>query len=142
VNTPIPRTILANWTVLIVEDEADSLDVALRVLKYYGANVHTARNGQEAWEVLQSITPRFIISDLSMPVISGWELIEQIKQDRRLSEIPTIALTAHAMLGDREKAMAAGFYNYLTKPLTASTFIRDLLTLLIDVPALAGELEY
>jgi CheY-like chemotaxis protein len=141
VNTTIPRTILAQWDVLVVEDEADSLDVAFRVLRYYGATVHIAHNGREALDVLKTITPKFILSDLSMPTMSGWELIEHINRDQRLVGIPIIALTSHAMQGDREKAISKGFYNYLTKPLTAGNFIRDLLVLLVDVPSLALEIS-
>ena len=64
-----------------------------------------------------------------MPEMSGWNLIEVIKQDRRLMEIPVFALTAHVMPGDRSRAIAAGFHNYLTKPLNPDTFIEDFLAL-------------
>ncbi|MDX1995315.1 MAG: response regulator [bacterium] len=138
----IPRTVLSGWDILVVEDEADSLDIAVSVLTYYGASVHTAGNGQEALHKLETLTPRLIISDLSMPVMSGWALIEHLNQDRRLMSIPAIALTAHAMPGDREKAIAAGFHNHLTKPLTATTFIRHLLNLLVDIPVLNEELAW
>jgi len=75
-----------------------------------------------------------------MPVMDGWGFIHALKQDRALEEIPAIALTAHAMIGDRERAVSAGFHNYLTKPLTADTFIYDLLKLLMDIPELAEHL--
>jgi CheY-like chemotaxis protein len=76
-----------------------------------------------------------------MPVMDGWEFMNTIKRDRRTLDIPVIALTAHAMPGDRERAITAGFHNYLTKPLTPATFMRDLLSLLVDVPELAGMLS-
>jgi CheY-like chemotaxis protein len=82
--------------------------------------------------------PAFIISDLSMPVMTGWEMLHELKLDRATMDIPVIALTAHAMEGDRTKAIAAGFHNYLTKPLRPQTFIRDLLHVVIDIPAIAA----
>jgi CheY-like chemotaxis protein len=139
--SPISRTILQNWDVLVVDDEPDNLEVAVRILKHYGATVCTAMNGQEALEILTKLRPRFIICDISMPVMDGWEFMNTIKRDRRTLDIPVIALTAHAMPGDRERAITAGFHNYLTKPLTPATFMRDLLSLLVDVPELAGMLS-
>lgn len=138
---PIPRTILKDWTVLVVDDEPDSLEVAMRLLRYYGANVHTANNGQEAWDFLQSTRPRFVLSDISMPVMDGWQLINKVKNTRKTIDIPMIALTAHAMVGDRERAISAGYHNYLTKPLTPETFISDLLRLLTDLPEFSEALS-
>ena len=134
--TNIPRSLLEGWDVVVVDDEPLSRDIATRILKFYGAIVWTARNGREALEVVASVKPRFIISDISMPVMDGWEFIQRIKTDREMLEIPVIALTAHAMVGDREKAIAAGFHNYLSKPLNPATFMSELVALLMDVPAL------
>ncbi len=136
----IPRTILQNWNVLVVDDEPDSLEVATLLLKHYGANVIQACNGQEALAAVRANHPKLVISDISMPVMDGWSLIRELKRDRSTLDIPVIALTAHAMVGDREKAITAGFHNYLSKPLTPSTFMRDLLHLLVDIPALADSL--
>ncbi|MBC8171102.1 MAG: response regulator [Anaerolineae bacterium] len=138
---PVRKDILKNWNVVVVDDEPDSLVVAQRILKYYGAIVHKATNGQEGLDMVRQVRPRFVISDLSMPVMDGWEMLSALKQDRATINIPVIALTAHAMLGDRERAMAAGFHNHLTKPLTAGTFMRDLLTVLDEIPALAADLS-
>lgn len=138
----VPRTILIGWNVLVVDDEPDSLEVATMVLEAYGATVHAASNGKDALRLLAEVKPRFVISDLSMPVMDGWQLMEKIQRDGALREIPVIALTAHAMKGDREKALATGFHNYLTKPLTARTFIYDLLLLLVDIPEFAEALRY
>jgi CheY-like chemotaxis protein len=138
---PIRRDILKDWIVLVVEDDPGNLDVAVRILRFYGANAHSATNGQEALALLATLHPRFIISDLSMPVMSGWDLIKHLKREQRWVDIPTIALTAHTMAGDREKAIAAGFNKYLTKPLTGKTFMRELLALLVDIPGFASELK-
>src|SRR5215471_12032371 len=130
----ISRKILKDWVVLVLDDEPDSLEVATRILTFYGATVCTACNGQEGLNYVQTMRPRFILSDISMPVMDGWSFIFRLKNDRRTMDIPAIALTAHAMVGDREKAINAGFHNYLDKPLTPETFIRDLLRLLVDLP--------
>lgn len=137
----LPRDLLTGWDIVVIDDEEDSLEVANIILDEYGANVHTARDGAEALEVIKQVRPRFVISDLSMPYVDGWALIHNLKTDRALQDIPVIALTAHAMVGDRERAIAAGFHNYLTKPLTADTFIDDLVKLLVDIPVLAEALN-
>jgi CheY-like chemotaxis protein len=135
--TVIKRSILEGWHVLVVDDDLKSLDIAKRILKFYGAEVSTAENGQVALDTLKTLRPQFIISDISMPVLDGWEFIQTLKNNRETSEIPVIALTAHAMIGDRERAIAAGFHNYLSKPLNPATFMNDLISLLLDVPELS-----
>lgn len=133
-NPPIRRDILSGWQVMVVDDEADSLDVARRILTFYGAEVFTAVNGKDALVQVRRLRPDFIISDLSMPELDGWGLLFELKQDRATLEIPVIALTAHAMAGDRSRGIAAGFHNYMTKPLTPSTFMNELMILLSDIP--------
>src|SRR5579871_5498117 len=125
----IPRNVLNGWDVLVVDDEPDSLEVASRLLRHYGAQVRTATNGEEALNSVREQRPTIVISDLSMPVLDGWGLIYALKQNRSTIDLPVIALTAHAMVGDRDRAISAGFHNYLIKPLTPSTFIKDLLRL-------------
>jgi len=137
----VPVDLLAGWDVVVIDDEPDSLEVAEVILNAYGATVHTGTNGAEGLELVRRIRPRFVISDISMPVMDGWGVIHTLKNDRTLMDIPAIALTAHAMVGDRERAITAGFHNYLTKPLTANTFIYDLLKLLMDIPELAKYLS-
>jgi CheY-like chemotaxis protein len=140
--TKINRDILKDWVIVVVDDEPDSLEVATRILKFYGANVHTAVNGQMALEVALDVMPRFVLTDLSMPVLDGWGLLFELKQNRRTIDIPVFALTAHAMVGDRERAIAAGFHNYLTKPLTPATFMTDMIHLIEGVPGLAQFLAF
>jgi CheY-like chemotaxis protein len=130
----LPRTLLQGWNVLVVDDEPDSLEVAVRILRFYSASVITGNNGREGIELAKAHRPRLIISDISMPVADGWELIFELKNNLATRDIPAIALTAHAMVGDRQRAIEAGFHNYITKPLTAANFIRDLLRVLEDIP--------
>ncbi|MFQ3647532.1 MAG: response regulator [Anaerolineae bacterium] len=133
----IPK-VFEGWPVLVADDERDSLEVARRLLKLAGANVTTASNGSEALAILRQPTEefRFILTDLSMPGVDGWELLYEIKNNPRTGHVPVIALTAHAMAGDRERGIAAGFHNYITKPLEPSKFIQQLMMLLADVPHL------
>lgn len=137
----IPQDLLTGWDVVVIDDESDSLEVAEVILLEYGANVVIASNGKEGLSVVEQTRPRFVISDLSMPVMDGWGFIHAMKADSSLMDIPVIALTAHAMVGDRDRAIRAGFHNYLTKPLTVDTFMTDLVKLLIDIPELVQYLN-
>lgn len=139
--TTLPRNLLDDWDVVVIDDEDDSLEVAQIILEEYGANVRLASNGKEGLTLIRESRPKLVISDISMPVMDGWGMIYALKNDRALMDIPVIALTAHAMIGDRERAIGAGFHNYLTKPLTATTFIHDLVKLLVEIPELAAELQ-
>src|SRR5258708_30267821 len=130
---PVPR-LFENWDVLVVEDEPDSLEVARRMLQMAGANVFTATNGRDALEILKTTKPRFILSDLSMPVMDGWELLYELKRNRPTLDMPVIALTAHSMPGDRERAITGGFHNYISKPLDPPKFIQQLMNILVDIP--------
>jgi len=130
---PVPKA-FDGWTVLVVEDELDSMDVAYRILTLAGATVLKAANGRHALNLLQNHSVDFILSDLSMPIMDGWELLEVLKEDRRTMDIPVIALTAHTMPGDREKAICAGFHNYISKPLDLTKLIQQLVNVLVDLP--------
>jgi CheY-like chemotaxis protein len=132
--------LLAGWKVLVVDDEADSQFVAQTLLEMCGATVVTANNGREGVDSAKKHRPNFIISDLSMPEMSGWQMLHRLKHELATRDIPVIALTAHAMQGDRSRAIEVGFHNYLVKPLNPESFISDLLRLLIDVPELAIKL--
>jgi len=137
----IPHDLLKGWDIVVIDDEPDSLEVARYILDFYGASVHTASDGKEGIALLQEVKPRFVISDLSMPEMDGWEFLSALKSTSNTDDIPVIALTAHAMKGDRERALAAGFQSYLTKPLTANTFIDELLALLLQIPQLSEYLS-
>lgn len=136
----IPK-VLENWNVLVVDDEEDSLAVACMLLEMAGANVATASNGREALASVQEKRPDFILSDLSMPEMDGWRLMYQLNRERSTLEIPVIALTAHAISGDRQRAIQAGFTNYIAKPLDPDKFIEQLLALLVEIPNLRAQLH-
>jgi CheY-like chemotaxis protein len=129
---------LNGWTVVVVDDEPDSAEVASILLEMKGATVVVANNGRDGLNLIEKHRPRFVITDLSMPEMNGWQMTNALKLgDRSVAEIPVVALTAHATTGDRSKALALGFHNYLTKPLEPDTFVQQLLELLVaDIPEL------
>jgi len=131
------KHILDGWIVLAIDDDVSSLIIIKELTTFCGATTHTAQNGKEGLAKAREMRPDFIITDLSMPVMDGWEMIKQIKADPAIMTIPIIALTAHAMPGDREKAISAGCHNYLSKPLRPDTFANQLMKLLIEIPELA-----
>jgi CheY-like chemotaxis protein len=138
----VPRDLMVGWNVLVMDDDPDALDIVSTLLAMYGANVITATNGRDGLETIKKHRPRFVITDLSMPEMTGWEMTKVLKNDRTLLDIPVIALTAFGRPEDRSRALAMGFHNYLTKPLRPETFIKDLLVLLTtDIPELARLLD-
>lgn len=128
---------LENWFVMIIDDEPDNLDVVRRLLVKMGAEVIGAENGRVALDRLQERPPHFIICDISMPVMDGWQFVRTVTQNRQWAHIPVIALTANAMMGDREKAIAAGFANYIAKPLDLAKFRGDIIRILAAIPSLS-----
>jgi CheY-like chemotaxis protein len=102
--------------ILLVEDNEMNRDMLSRRLKRKGFDIAIATDGQMGVEMAQSESPDLILMDMSLPVINGWDATRQIKGDEATKHIPIIALTAHAMAGDRESAMEAGCDDYDTKP--------------------------
>lgn len=119
-----------SWTVLIVDDEIDNLGVAEKVLEFHGADVTAYENGHDALQWLETHYPSFVLMDLSMPYIDGWEMLKQIRTNTAWRSIPVIAITAHAMAGDEERVMNAGFDGYISKPFRISTFLEQIQTCL------------
>jgi two-component system, cell cycle response regulator DivK len=102
--------------ILIVEDNEMNLDMLSRRLERRGYEVVIAMDGATGVSMAKSDKPDLILMDMSLPVMDGWEATRQIKADDEVKEIPVIALTAHAIAGDREKALAAGCDEYESKP--------------------------
>ena len=104
-------------TILLVEDNEMNRDMLSRRLERKGFDVLLAVDGQEAVQSAREHQPDLILMDMSLPVIDGWDATRQLKAAPETQAIPVIALTAHAMSEDREKAMAAGCDDYDTKPI-------------------------
>lgn len=117
--------------ILLVEDNELNRDMLSRRLRRRGHEVLVAVDGEEGIAITFKELPNIILMDMSLPKIDGWEATRRLKGDPAVSHIPIIALTAHAMSGDREKAMAAGCDEYGTKPV-------DLESLLSKIEMLAG----
>ncbi len=107
--------------ILVVEDSPDIRALVQMLLESAGHEVSTASDGQEGVRAARSVHPDLILMDLSLPVLSGWEATRAIKADPVTSRIPVIAVTAHAMQGDRERALAAGCDGFVAKPIDEET---------------------
>ena len=103
--------------VLVVEDNETNLYMLVRRLESRGFEIVTAINGQQGIEMAQSAEPDIVLMDMSLPLVDGWEATRILKASSRTRHIPVVALTAHALAGDREKAFAAGCDEYATKPI-------------------------
>jgi CheY-like chemotaxis protein len=116
--------------ILLVEDNEMNRDMLSRRLTRNGYEVSIAVDGQQGVDMASSAQPDLILMDMSLPVIDGWEATRQIKSSEATRRIPVIALTAHAMAGDREKAMEAGCEDYDTKPVEISRLLGKIAALL------------
>jgi CheY-like chemotaxis protein len=120
--------------VLIVDDEPDNLSIGMKVLSHYGAKVYSAVDGSLGLSTLAIIPPpTFILLDLSMPIMDGWTMLEELRSHPTYRTIPVIAVTAHAMEGDREKALAAGFDTYIAKPFRLVNFLQEIQNCLAEI---------
>ena len=113
--------------ILLVEDNDMNRDMLSRRLQRRGFDVVIAVDGQEGVELARSAAPELILLDMSLPVIDGWEVAKALKSDASTAAIPIIALTAHAMADDRDKALGAGCDDYDTKP--------------VELPRLLGKMD-
>ncbi|MGA7160952.1 MAG: response regulator [Bacteroidota bacterium] len=102
--------------ILVVEDNEINRDMMVRRLQRRGYITVTAVDGQQGVKMAHSEKPDIILMDMSLPILDGWEATRQIKNDQSLKHIPVVGLTAHAMVGDKEKALHAGCDDYATKP--------------------------
>jgi CheY-like chemotaxis protein len=112
--------------VLVVEDQIENLDLMVYLLRAFGHETLVARDGAEGVAAITRDQPNLVVMDLQMPVMDGYQAASVIKADPAVSSIPLIAVTAYAMVGDRERIMAAGFDGYLTKPIDPQTFVGEL----------------
>ncbi len=112
-------------TVLLVEDNEDNLVVYRTILEHVGYRVIEARDGEEGVTRAQQDLPDLILMDISIPKIDGWEATQRLKADPGTDAIPIIALTAHALEEDRQKALQAGCDGYLAKPVEPRRVVQE-----------------
>ena len=116
--------------ILLVEDNQMNRDMLSRRLARKGYEVAIAIDGQQGIDMARSETPDLILMDMSLPVVDGWEATRQLKSAPETQSIPVIALTAHAMAGDREKAVEAGCNDYDIKPIELPRLLEKIEALL------------
>ena len=116
--------------ILYIEDNEDNLYMLSNRLMRRGYEVVSARDGEQGIAMAGSEAPALILMDLSLPVIDGWEATRRLKTEPLTRNIPVIALSAHAMAGDREKAIAAGCDDYDTKPVELPRLLEKIAALL------------
>jgi two-component system, cell cycle response regulator DivK len=123
---------MARKKILVVEDNLDNRRILVYRLKRIGDfEIFEANNGQEALNLVEKDTPDLIFMDLKMPVMDGWEATRRIRSTEVGRSVPIIALTAQAMAGDEQKALAAGCDDYVAKPIVDPQVVREKLERLL-----------
>lgn len=111
--------------ILVIEDNSANLELMSYLLSAFGHTVQSARDGQQGWELAQRETPNVIVCDVQLPKFDGFELARLFKGHPTLRSIPLVAVTALAMVGDRDRMLAAGFDGYISKPIIPETFVEQ-----------------
>jgi two-component system cell cycle response regulator len=112
--------------VLLIEDNQDNRDLMVYLFQAFGYDPLIARDGEEGLTAARRDRPDLIVCDIQIPCLDGYEVARQLKRDGQLRSIPLIAVTAYAMVGDRDKMLAAGFDGYIAKPINAETFVDEI----------------
>nr|WP_281431786.1 MULTISPECIES: response regulator [unclassified Methylocystis] len=115
---------------MLVEDNEMNRDMLSRRLRRNGYEVVIAIDGQQGVDMAAAESPDLILMDMSLPVIDGWEAARRVRENEATRRIPVIALTAHAMAGDREKAIEAGCDDYDTKPVEITRLLGKITALI------------
>jgi len=117
---PQSARVASGKRVLVADDNPAGLELVRESLKPYTSSIVEAANGREALEKIRSSRPDLVLLDIQMPEMDGYQVVRAIRRDPELKDLRVVALTAFAMEGDREKALEAGFDDYITKPVTVS----------------------
>jgi CheY-like chemotaxis protein len=112
--------------ILVIEDDSDTLELMTYLLGTFGHRVATAQDGLAGLAAARAQHPDLILCDVQLPKLDGFGIVRALAADPALEAIPRVALTASAMVGDRDKLLAAGFHFYLSKPITPETFIEQI----------------
>ncbi len=120
---------------LLVEDHEEIWDFLSRRLKRRGFTVTVATDGQAGLDQARALQPDVMLLDMNLPVLDGWSVARALKADPATASIPVIALTAHAMAGDKERAMAAGCDDYHPKPIDFSRLVAQIEAIVLETPA-------
>lgn len=123
---------LSHWDVIIVDDEPDNIGVIEIVFNFHRVRFRTASSGQQCIDLLFESIPTLILADIQMPFMSGYELLKHIRAKPEWQAIPVIAITAHAMSGDHEQIIKAGFDGYIPKPIEAMRLVNQIQAILTE----------
>jgi two-component system cell cycle response regulator len=110
--------------ILVIEDNPANLELMRYVLTAFGHEVTTAQDGEDGFNTVLSLRPQLVICDLQLPQVDGFEVARRMKKHPALHGIPLVAVTAFAMVGDRDRVLKAGFDGYISKPIEPESFIR------------------
>ena len=124
-DTPVEPSLPLGQTLLLVEDNEDNRIIYSTVLRHVGYEVVEALDGEQAIALARSVLPDLILMDISIPGIDGWEATRVLRHDPTTKHIPIVALTAHALADDRERAQAVGFTSYLAKPVEPRAVVAE-----------------
>jgi CheY-like chemotaxis protein len=111
--------------ILYIEDNEQNLYLVTFMMEKHGYEVIAARDGQEGIERAAAVSPDLILLDIQLPVMDGYAVARQLRANPDLAGIPIVAITSYAMVGDREKSLAAGCTGYIEKPINPETFMQQ-----------------
>lgn len=113
-------------SILVIEDDPASLELLKYLLERAGYKVYVAVDGAVGLETALQVNPDLVLCDLQMPKLTGFEVLERLRADSRWRASPVVAVTAYSMRGDSDAALAAGFTDYMTKPIDPDTFLDEI----------------
>ena len=116
--------------ILVADDKASSRELVRTILENLGYEIQEAEDGITALEAIRNSPPDLVLLDFQMPGLTGYEVLTRLREEERFAGLPVVALTASAMAGDRDRALAAGFTSYLAKPVSLTTLRSEIRRLL------------
>ena len=111
--------------ILVIEDNEQNLYMVTFILEAHGYEVVPARSGREGIRLAGQVTPALILLDIQLPEMDGYAVARELKSDPATKNVPVVAVTSYAMVGDREQVLAAGCEGYIEKPINPDTFVSD-----------------
>jgi two-component system cell cycle response regulator DivK len=113
-------------TILVIEDNERNMYLVTFILEKYGYRVVQARDGQDGIALAGQVKPDLILLDIQLPVMDGYAVARELTKNGELWDVPIVAVTSYAMVGDRERVLAAGCVGYIEKPINPATFVADI----------------